>query len=267
MTAEEGAGKVVLVTGAASGLGRSVAEHMAGRGWTVAGLDRTDAPAPGAALTLAADVRDASEVSAAVERVAGELGGLHAVAGCAGVFRNDLTPLHELSDDAWALHLDVNVTGAFHVVRAALPHLVAARGAVALVASVASRYPQPGGAAYAVSKAGVASLARAIALEYGPRGVRANAVSPGYMDTPMAAPLMSRPHLREAIERELPLRYAAGPEEIAPVIAFLLSDAGRYVTGEEITVDGAGALTGYTSGADIDRMWRRADARATEPPA
>lgn len=259
MTAPEeaGDGKVVLVTGAASGLGRSVAEYLAGRGWTVAGLDRTDAPAPGAALTLTADVRDAAEVSAAVERVAGELGGLHAVAGCAGVFRNDLTPLHELTDETWSLHLDVNVTGAFHVVRAALPHLLAVRGAVALVASVAGRYPQPGGAAYAVSKAGVASLARAIALEYGPRGVRANAVSPGYMDTPMAAPLMSRPHLREAIEHELPLRYAAAPEEIAPVIAFLLSDEGRYVTGEEVTVDGGGALTGYTSGPDIDRMWRR----------
>jgi NAD(P)-dependent dehydrogenase (short-subunit alcohol dehydrogenase family) len=125
------------------------------------------------------------------------------------------------------------------------------------VASVASRYPQPGGAAYAVSKAGVASLARAVALEYGPRGVRANAVSPGYMDTPMAAPLMSRPHLRTAIEHELPLRRAAQPDEIAPVIEFLLSDAGRYVTGEEVTVDGAGALTSYTSGADVDRMWRR----------
>ncbi|MFB9839003.1 SDR family oxidoreductase, partial [Actinoallomurus acaciae] len=99
---------------------------------------------------------------------------------------------------------------------------------------------------------------RAVALEYGPRGVRANAVAPGYMDTPMAAPLMSRPHLRTAIEHELPLRRAAQPDEIAPVIEFLLSDAGRYVTGEEVTVDGAGALTAYTSGGDVDRMWRRA---------
>ncbi|HEY3688594.1 MAG TPA: SDR family NAD(P)-dependent oxidoreductase [Streptosporangiaceae bacterium] len=249
--------RVALVTGAASGLGRAVAAYMADRGWTVAGLDRSADAAEGAALTLAADVRDPRAVEDAVARVAAELGGLDAVAGCAGVFHNDLTPLHLLSDDAWATHLDVNVTGAFHVVRAALPHLIAARGAIALVASVASRHPQPGGAAYAVSKAGVASLARAIALEYGPRGVRANAVSPGYMDTPMAAPLMSRPHVRAAIEHGLPLRRAGQPEEIAPVIEFLLSDAGRYVTGEDVTVDGAGALTAYTSGDDVDRMWRR----------
>lgn len=250
--------KVVLVTGAASGLGHAVVRLMASRGWTVAALDRAETPGgAGAALTVTADVRDARAVEDAVTRTVGELGGLHAVAGCAGVFHNDLTPLHLLADDAWAAHLDVNLTGAFHVVRAALPHLMDTRGAVALVASVASRYPQPGGAAYAVSKAGVASLARAVALEYGSRGVRANAVSPGYMDTPMAAPLMSRPHLRTAIEHELPLRRAANPDEIAPVIEFLLSDAGRYVTGEEVTVDGAGALTAYTSGGDVDRMWRR----------
>lgn len=248
---------VALVTGAASGLGRAVAAYMAGRGWTVAGLDRSSETAEGVALTVTADVRDPRAVEDAVARVTGELGGLDAVASCAGIFRNDLTPLHRLTDDAWAAHLDVNVTGAFHVARATLPHLMAAHGAIAFVASVASRHPQPGGAAYAVSKAGVASLARAIALEYGPRGVRANAVSPGYMDTPMAAPLMSRPHLREAIEHELPLRRAGQPEEIAPVIEFLLSDAGRYVTGEEVTADGAGVLTGYTSGDDVDRMWRR----------
>lgn len=260
MTAADGAdARVALVTGAASGLGREVTRLLTARGWTVAALDREKPPEEDRGRSVVADVRDAGAVTGAVADVVAEFGRLDAVAGCAGVFHNDLTPLHLLTDEAWATHLDVNLTGAFHVVRAALPHLMATGGAIALVASVATRLPQPGGAAYAASKAGVASLARAVALEYGPRGVRANAVSPGYMDTPMAAPLMTRPHLRDGIEHGLPLRRAADPSEVAPVIEFLLSDAGRYVTGEEVTVDGAGALTGYTTGDDIDRMWRHTD--------
>ncbi len=247
--------RVAFVTGAGSGLGEAVARRLAAAGWAVAALDR-DARHCRGDLVAEADVRDAAAVGAAVAAAA-RLGALSAVACCAGIFRNTLAPVHMISDADWADHLGVNLTGAFHVVRAALPHLAASRGAVVLVSSVANAFPQPGGAAYAASKAGVAALARAIALEYGPRGVRANSVSPGYMETPMAAPLLSRPHLRGPVEHGLPARRVADPDEVAAVIEFLLSPAAGYISGEDVRVDGAGALSAYTAGADLDRMWRR----------
>jgi NAD(P)-dependent dehydrogenase (short-subunit alcohol dehydrogenase family) len=246
--------KVALVTGAGSGLGAAVAGRLAAAGWTVAALDR-DARNCRGDLVAETDVRDAAAVRVAVDQAA-RLGPLSAVACCAGIFRNTLAPVHAITDADWADHLGVNLTGAFHVVRAALPHLVTTGGAVVLVSSVANAFPQPGGAAYAASKAGVA-LARAIALEYGPRGVRANSVSPGYMETPMAAPLLARPHLRGPVEHGLPARRVADPDEVAAVIEFLLSPAAGYITGEDVRVDGAGALSAYTAGADLDRMWRR----------
>jgi NAD(P)-dependent dehydrogenase (short-subunit alcohol dehydrogenase family) len=248
--------RAALVTGAASGLGRATVEVLAAHGWRVAGLDKT-AEGVEAELAIPADVTDPGAVDAAVERTATELGGLHGLACCAGIFRNTLTPAHLTSVEEFLAHLDVNLTGTFTVLRAALPYLIEHGGSAVAVSSVAKHHPQPGGAAYAASKAGVAALMRSLAGEYGPHGVRANSVSPGYLDTPMAAPLMSREHLRAEVEHGLPLRRAAGPGEVADVIAFLLSPAARYLTGEDVTVDGGGQTSAYTSGGDIDRMWRR----------
>lgn len=205
---------------------------------------------------VVADVSDAAAVESAVAEAVGLVGPLDAVAHCAGIFRNSLSPLHLTSDADWAETVGVNLTGAFHVSRATLPHLVETHGSLVLVSSVGAFNPQPGGAAYSASKAAVAALAGSIALEYGVHGVRCNAVMPGYMSTAMAAPLLERPHLREALEREIPLGRISDPAEVAALIGFLLDPASSYVTGQSITADGGATLTSMTSRRDLDRMWR-----------
>lgn len=264
--AQGGSGRV-LVTGSASGLGRATVGLLRAAGATVAGLDVTAAAAAGdgtdADVTVRADVTDTAATGAAVAEAAAALGGLDGVALCAGVFHNRLVPTHLLTDEQWDRTLGVNLTGAFHVLRAALPRLMAAGGgAVVAVASTAARVPQPGGTAYAAAKGGVAALSRAVALEYAPHGIRCNAVLPGYMATPMTARALAVPELRAGIERSIPQHRIADPAEVAAVVAFLLSGAASYLTGEEIVVDGGSALTAFTGDDDVDRMWERAGRHA-----
>ena len=248
------AGKTALVTGAAGGLGGATLDLLRERGWHAVGLDLR-AP-DGADAFVAVDVSDPAAVAGAVDAVVAEHGGLDAVAHCAGIFRNELTPLHLTSDEAWRATIDVNLTGTFHVARAVLPHLMTSRGALTLISSVGAANPQPGGSVYAASKAGVAALAGAIALEYGGHGVRCNAVCPGYMATAMAAPVLERPHLREALEREIPLQRVSDPVEVARLVAFTLSEDASYLTGQSLTADGGATLTALTTRRDLDRMWR-----------
>lgn len=251
--------RVALVTGSGSGLGKAVAAALQAQEWQVAGLDITDSVAD---LPLTVDVTDPPAVRRAVATTIERFGRLDAVAHCAGVFRNTLTPVHELDDDAWSTTLGVNLTGSFNVARATLPALVESHGTMVLVASTAARHPQPGGAAYAASKAGVRALAQGIALEYAPLGVRTCSVSPGYMETGMTAKVLSREHIRSAIEASIPLGHIADPAEVADVIAFLLGDGARFVTGQDVMVDGGGALTAYVGTGDVANMWERHRTRA-----
>lgn len=248
--------RVAVVTGSASGLGRALAGNLRSSGWTVAGLDISE---PTDDDSLAVDVTDATAVADAVDHVAERHGRVDALAGCAGIFRNTLAPVHLMSPDDWRATIEVNLTGSFNAARAALPHLMATQGALVLVASVAAQQPQPGGSAYAASKAGVVALARAIALEYGPRGVRACSVSPGYMDTAMSAPLLQRDHLRRSIEAGIPVGRVAAPGEVANVIAFLLDAGAGYVSGQDVVVDGAASITSFVGPDDVPRLWRRVD--------
>jgi NAD(P)-dependent dehydrogenase (short-subunit alcohol dehydrogenase family) len=241
-----------LVTGSASGLGRATAEVLREHGWTVVGLDlRPDGD------DRQVDVADLASVTAAVEAAVEELGGLDGVAHCAGAFRNDMAPTHLMDPLVWDQTLQVNLSGSYHVARATLPHLMRTRGALTLVASIGADNPQPGGAAYAASKAGVSALAGTIAVEYGPRGVRCNAVLPGYMVTGMTAALLERDDLRAALEREVPLNRVADAREVAQAIAHTLSPEASYLSGARIVVDGAATLTAMTSASDVGRMWRR----------
>lgn len=252
------ASRRAVVTGTASGLGRALAVHLRAEGWRVAGLDRAGATGD---LTYDVDVTDVAAVTAAVGTAAAELGGIDALASCAGVFPNTLAPVHMLDHDVWDLTLGVNLTGSFNVARAALPHLIESKGAIVLVSSTAAEHSQPGGAAYAASKAGVRALARSIALEYAPLGVRACSVSPGYMQTAMTAKVLSRDDIRAGVEASIPLGRVSNPAEVAEVIAFLLGTRASFLTGEDVTVDGGGGLMAYVAPGDVAGMWSRQERR------
>lgn len=246
--------RTALVTGAASGLGACVTAVLQAAGCRVAGVDLS----PGAGdVTIVADVSDAEAVARAVDEAVGVLGGLDAVACCAGMFRNRLEPVGAMDVAEWRRTIDVNLTGSFLTARACLPHLETAEGSLVLVASTAAQWPQPGGAAYAASKAGVAVLARAIALEYGSRGVRCNSVSPGYMETGMTAALLAKPERRAALAASIPAGRVADPMEVARTVAFLLGPDASFISGADVLADGGGALTGYATTADVARMWHR----------
>lgn len=216
----------------------------------MAGLDRR-LDGIDADLAIEADVTEEPVVTEAVEQAVRVLGGLDGVAHCAGIAAKGRRPLHTVSLEDWDRMIRVNLTGSFVVARAALPHLTRRGGAVVLVASVNARWPQPGGAAYAAAKAGVVALARAIALDYGSAGVRANAVSPGWIDTPMASAVLGLPPVRRQIEASIPLGRVSAPADVAELVGFLLSGASRQVTGAEIILDGGQSLVPFTEGGEL----------------
>lgn len=243
----------VLVTGAASGIGRATCLRVAREGATVAALD-VDADgidgllaeiegAGGQGVALRADVGDEDALSEAVERAVGELGGLHGVVCCAGILLVDddmMRPLPEVDRAAFERVLRVNLTGTFLTLKHTLPHLVdRGAGSVVLLSSIAALM-QGGGPAYAASKGGVLSLARLVAGQYGGRNIRANALCPGGVDTPMTQGLFGADQaaMREYLKATTPLARPAEPEEIASTIAFLLSDDASYITGATLVIDG-----------------------------
>lgn len=247
-----GRARAAIVTGSASGLGRALVDVLRGQGWRVAGLDLAETDAD---LSMHVDVTDPGAVTTAVERTVAELGGIDATVSCAGIYGQTLTPVHLMDDSAWVVPLAVNLTGSFHLSRATLPHLTKSSGTLVLVASTAAEHPQPGGAAYAASKAGVRSLARSIALEYARSGVRACSVSPGYLRTAMTERVLRHEQLRSAIEAATPIGRIGDPAEAADVIAFLVSDGARFLTGQDVVVDGGRSLTAYAGPSDVDEMW------------
>ncbi len=239
--------KVALVTGAASGIGRATVERLASEGARVFGVDlqaealnetvKRAVELGGEAEARVCDVSREEDVRATVEACVDRFGSLDVLCNMAGILR--MGHFDRLELDLWNRTLSVNLTGTFLMCRAALPHLLATRGNIVNAASVASLAGLPYGAAYAATKGGVSALTRSLAVEYGRQGLRANAVCPGSIQTPMmrdsGLPEDADPRL---VGRQMALDKPRGPETVASLIAFLASEDGAHVNGEEIRVDG-----------------------------
>ena len=241
------AGRVCVVTGAGSGIGRAIATALVGVGAVVALLDRNRAGCEaaaaelggrgGKALPVACDTSDQKSVGAAAEAVQRELGGCDVLVNNAGLLRSGL--LENLSLEDWNHLLAVNLTGYLLCAQAFGKSMLAAkRGSIVHVASVAAHHPQPRSGAYSASKAGVVVLSRQLALEWGPSGIRSNVVSPGLIRTPLSEAFYQAPGVSERRAQVVPSRRIGKPEDIADVVLYLASDRAAYVNGADVAVDG-----------------------------
>jgi NAD(P)-dependent dehydrogenase (short-subunit alcohol dehydrogenase family) len=234
-------GKVAVVTGGGSGIGLATCERLAKDGFAVAVLDVQPAAAAGpAAMILRCDVTDESDITDCITTVLGELGGIDVLVNNAGITGSQqATQCHETPVAEWDKVHAVNVRGPFLCSRAVLPSMIAAgSGHIITIASVAGLVAFPGRCAYTASKGAAVMLTRSIAVDYAAAGIRANAVCPGMVYTPMTAWRLDQPELRAAMEERIPAGRVAAPEEIADAVALLASGRLGYMTGHPLVIDG-----------------------------
>jgi NAD(P)-dependent dehydrogenase (short-subunit alcohol dehydrogenase family) len=238
-------GRAVLVTGASSGIGAAIARAIAGAGADVAlvGRDRDrlratadDVETAGRrAALVVADLEDDGAAQRVVDDAMEALGRIDAVVNCAGVF---LTGPVEESAATFDRQWRTNVRAPFRLTVAALPELRRRRGSIVFLSSIAGKIGFPNASAYCATKGAIELATKALAVEEAPNGVRVNAIAPGNVETPMNAHLMADADYYKAMIEATPLGRNAQVDDIAPIAVLLVSDAGAYITGESIVVDG-----------------------------
>ncbi|MCC6435048.1 MAG: SDR family oxidoreductase [Acidimicrobiales bacterium] len=236
-------GRRVLVTGAARGIGAGIAAHLAAEGATIAVLDRPSNTLGAMLADLGSghvyrgvDLADPKASRTAVAEVVEELGGLDALVNNAGIFEK--VALEAITVEQWDRMLAVNARAPLVLMQACLDALAdSGRGRIVSVASMGAKLAAPLEAHYAASKAALMALTRAAAVEWGPRGITVNAVSPGYVLTEMGAAERSAADVAAWSARS-PLGRLGSPQDVAGVVSFLLSDAASYLTGQTIDVAG-----------------------------
>ncbi|QRG09317.1 3-oxoacyl-ACP reductase FabG [Xanthobacter dioxanivorans] len=241
------AGRVALVTGAARGIGWSIAQAAAAAGAHVVLNDLEPGPVAARVAELSARGHGASgaafnvtceaAVGAAMEEVLARLGAVDILVNNAGVQRRKM--FHEFTYDEWRAVVDTHLNGAFLVTRAVVPRMMERRyGRIVMLGSIAARQPKPALAAYAAAKGGVTSLVRALAVELGPHGITCNAIAPGFIATEFTRALQDD----EAFTRRMLDRVPGGrwgqPEDLAPAVLYLASPAAAFVNGRVLTIDG-----------------------------
>jgi NAD(P)-dependent dehydrogenase (short-subunit alcohol dehydrogenase family) len=252
-------GKGVLITGGASGIGRASASLFAAQGASVAVSDIDEDKTRAAALELGnqhvaapGDVSDEASVAGIIEAARGGLGKIDVLVNCAGV-SDTFAPTLEQSMAHWQRIIDINLTGTYLTCRAVAGDMLErGEGAIVNISSIAGLVGLPYRNAYTASKHGVAGVTKSLASEWGHRGVRVNAVSPGYVATPMVQNLIAQGRVDEkAIRRRTPMGRLATPEEIGNVMMFLASPLASYINGAVIPIDGG--YVGYgAAGPAVD---------------
>lgn len=239
--------RVILITGAASGIGRATARGLGLEGAAVAIFDLNEVAAKETAegirdagtraVAMCVDITDGEAVERAVAEVENELGPLDGLVNNAGW--DKAAPFLETDIELWRKIIDINLYGPLNVTKAVLSRMAArSKGRIVSIASDAGRVGSSGEAVYSACKGGMIAFTKSVARESARKGITLNVVSPGPTDTPLFASVDPSGHLQKALERSIPMRRLAQPEDYPGIIAFLLSDDAAYITGQTISVSG-----------------------------
>ncbi|GGL69217.1 beta-ketoacyl-ACP reductase [Curtobacterium citreum] len=227
--------RTVLITGGNRGIGHALAERFVAEGHRVAVTSRSGTGGPEGALTVAADITDSASVDAAFTQVEAELGPVEVLVANAGITNDQL--LLRMSEEDFTSVVDTNLTGTFRVVKRATKGMMKAKfGRIVLMSSVVGAYGQVGQVNYASSKAALVGMARSITRELGSRGITANVVAPGFIQTDMTAALPEE--LQAEFKKQIPAARYGTVEDVAAATLFLAGDGAGYVSGAVIPVDG-----------------------------